>query len=60
MTSENGVLQCNLNISLNDLAAKLRKHGRHSMLSYLSSLSIAVFRLTYFTIEIIKCAMLHC
>ena len=27
-----------LNTSLNDLAAKLRIHGRHSMLSYLSSL----------------------
>ena len=33
-----------LNISLNDLAAKLREHGRHSMLSYLSSLPIAVLR----------------
>ena len=33
-----------LNTSLNDLAAKLRKHGRHSMLSYLSSLPIAVLR----------------
>ena len=33
-----------LNTSLNDLAAKLREHGRHSMLSYLSSLPIAVLR----------------
>ena len=35
-----------LNISLNDLAAKLRIHGRYSMLSYLtcSSLPIAVLR----------------
>ena len=31
-----------LNTSLNDLAAKLREHGRHSMLPYLSSLPIAV------------------
>ena len=30
-----------LNISLNDLAVKLRIHGRHPMLSYLSSLPIA-------------------
>ena len=33
-----------LNTSLNDLAAKLREHERHSMLSYLSSLPIAVLR----------------
>ena len=33
-----------LNTSLNDLAAKLREYGRHSMLSYLSSLPIAVLR----------------
>ena len=33
-----------LNTSLNDLAAKLREHGRHFMLSYLSSLPIAVLR----------------
>ena len=33
-----------LNTSLNDLAAELREHGRHSMLSYLSSLPIAVLR----------------
>ena len=33
-----------LDTSLNDLAAKLREHGRHSMLSYLSSLPIAVLR----------------
>ena len=33
-----------LNISLNDLAVKLRIHGRHPMLSYLSSLPIAVLR----------------
>ena len=31
-----------LNASLNDLTVKLRVHGRHSMLSYLSSLPIAV------------------
>ena len=31
-------------ISMNDLAVQLREHGRHSMLSYLSSLSIAVLR----------------
>ena len=31
-------------VSLNALAAKLMEHGRHSMLSYLSSLSIAVLR----------------
>ena len=33
-----------LNTSLNDLASKLREHGRHSMFSYLSSLPIAVLR----------------
>ena len=33
-----------LNTSLNDLAVKLRIHGRHSMLSYLSSLPIVVLR----------------
>ena len=33
-----------LNISLNDLAVKLRIHGRHLMLSYLSSLPIAALR----------------
>ena len=33
-----------LNISLNDLAVKLRIHGRQPMLSYLSSLPIAVLR----------------
>ena len=31
-----------LNTCLNDLAVKLRIHGRHSMLSYHSSLPIAV------------------
>ena len=33
-----------LNISLNDLAVKLRIHGRHPMLSYLSSLPVAALR----------------
>ena len=33
-----------LNTSLNDLPVKLSIHGRHSMLSYLSSLPIAVLR----------------
>ena len=33
-----------LNTSLNDLAVKLRIHGRHPMMSYLSSLPIAVLR----------------
>ena len=33
-----------LNTSLNDLAAKLREHGRHSMLFYLSFLPVAVLR----------------
>ena len=33
-----------LKTSLNDIAAKLREHGRHSMRSYLSSLPIAVLR----------------
>ena len=33
-----------LNISLNDLAVKLRIHGRHPMLSYLGSLPIAALR----------------
>ena len=33
-----------LNTSNNDLAVKLRIHGRHSMLSYLSSISMAVLR----------------
>ena len=33
-----------LNTSLNDLALKLRIHGRHHMLSYLSALPIAVLR----------------
>ena len=33
-----------LNTSLNGLAFKLRIHGRHHMLSYLSSLPIAVLR----------------
>ena len=33
-----------LNTSLDDLAVKLRIHGRHPMLSYLSSLPIAVLR----------------
>ena len=33
-----------LNISLNHLAVKLRIHGRHPMLSYLSSLPIAALR----------------
>ena len=33
-----------LNTSLNDLAVKLRIHDRHSMLSYLSFLPIAVLR----------------
>ena len=33
-----------LNTSLNDLAFKLRIHGRHHMLSYHSSLPIAVLR----------------
>ena len=53
-----------LNIFLNDLAVKLRIHGRHPMLSYLSSLPIAALRWTQrlidFTIEIIKCMTLHC
>ena len=57
-----------LNTSLNDLAVKLRIHGRHHMLSYLSSLPIAVLlyyvpwtqRLIDFTLEIIKCMTLHC
>ena len=53
-----------LNTSLNDLAVKLRIHGRHPMLSYLSSLPIATVpwtqRLLDFTIEIIKCMTLHC
>ena len=51
-----------LNTSLNDLAVKLRIDGRHPMLSYLSSLPIAVLRSldTDFTIEIIKCMTLHC
>ena len=42
MTNVNGALK--LNISLNDLAVKLRIHGRHPMLSYLSSLPIAALR----------------
>ena len=33
-----------LNTNLNDLAVKLRIHGRHPMLSYLSSLPIAILR----------------
>ena len=33
-----------LNTCLNDLAVKLRIHGRHLMLSYLSSLPLAVLR----------------
>ena len=33
-----------LNISLNDLAVKLRIHGRHPMLSYLSFLPIVALR----------------
>ena len=33
-----------LNISLNDVAVKLRIHGRHPMLSYLSSLPVAALR----------------
>ena len=33
-----------LNTSLNGVAVKLRIHGRHSMLSYLSSLPIAILR----------------
>ena len=51
-----------LNTCLNDLAVKLREHGRHSMLSYLSFLPFAVYvpwtqKLTDFTI--MKCALLH-
>ena len=54
-----------LNTSLNDLAVKLTIHGRHPMLSYLSSLPIAVLRsldteANRFTIEIINCMTLHC
>ena len=54
-----------LNTCLNVLAAKLRIHGRHSMISYLSSLPIAVFRsfdteANRITIELIKCTMLLC
>ena len=33
-----------MNTSLNDLAVKLKIHGRHSMLSYLSSQRFAVLR----------------
>ena len=33
-----------LNTSLNDLVVKLRIHGRHPMLSYLSTLPIAILR----------------
>ena len=36
-----------LNTSLDDLAVKLRIHGRHPMLSYLSSLPIAVLNRFY-------------
>ena len=43
MTNVNGATM-KLNTSLNVLAVKLRIHGRHPMLSYLSSLPIAVLR----------------
>ena len=55
-----------LNISLNDLAVKLRIHGRHPMLSYLSFSTYCCItflghrKLIDFTIEIIKCMTLHC
>ena len=55
-----------LNISLNDLAVKLRIHGRHPMLSYILVLYLLLHyvpwtqRLIDFTIEIIKCMTLHC
>ena len=43
----------------------LREHGRHSMLSYLDSLPLAVLhssdiKANRFYDEIIKCMMLHC
>ena len=51
-----------LNTSLNDLAVKLRIHDRHTMLSYLRSLPIALYaqRLIDFTVEIINFMMLPC
>ena len=51
-------------ISLTNLSSKLREHGRHAMLSFLSSLPIPVLRiwilrLIGFMIGITKCMRLH-
>ena len=50
--------------SLNNLSSNLREHGRHAMLSFLSSLPIPVLafwilRLKGFMIGITKCMRLH-
>ena len=46
MTNVKDVLHKNLTLpSLNDLPTKLRGHGRHAILSFLSSLSIPVLRI---------------
>ena len=52
------------NTSLNDLSTRLREHRRHAMLSFLSSLPVAVLRIVdietnRFTIEMIKCMTMH-
>ena len=55
----------NSNVYNNDLSTKLREHGRHAILSFLSSLPIPVFyafwilRRKGFTIGIAKCMRLH-
>ena len=46
MTNVKDVMHKNLTVpSLNDLPTKLRGHGRHAMLSFLSSLPIQVLRI---------------
>ena len=44
ITNVKDVLQ-KCNTSLNNLSTKIRKHGRHAMLSFLSSLPIPVIRI---------------
>ena len=45
MTNVKYVLQKKLGTFLNNLSSKLREHGLHAMLSFLSSLPIPVLRI---------------
>ena len=53
MTNVKDVLYKNLKTSLSDLSTKLREHGLHAMLLFLSSLPFPVLRI--FDIEAYRC-----